>query len=416
MILVKILVHLLKIIGLHGKPVTSPMEGREPGLRTAEDAGVAVDPAPCFADLIVDWTTLVTPEHRIHILHGGTEDPFGVQNAVQHLQRTWCMPAVIVKSATQLRELSRTPDRMSKDVRPIVCVPLAVVAEAPAAYDELVVLNRSTCVVTVPVSKLHGPPYSKRGGIVAVVLPSTRLDMDNVHAVLHTYRYPRSKRLMEDIGPGVDGVDAEAEEVEKTPAGNTLQYVVPTDLDHMLWSLPHEYGIAWCIGRSVRPAVIDFSNAVVQDARRLCEMQTLTDRAWWWSRDTGIAGVLTVLPDLPIGLVVARGAPFTPALKPCLRRVSDNTLAFVTSKTRSDLYALRCRHAVATKTYDAHVVDGRDTVVPIRLSLQHAVDTLAIIDGQEVVTLTCRCTFPTSSFAVAYSAPKRTWKTYVGPL
>ena len=366
------------------------------------------------ADLIVDWTTLVTPRHRIHVLHGGTEDPFGVQNAVQHLQRTWCAPAVLVNTAQQLRELANGPDRLAKGVRPIVCVPLAVVAEAPAAYDALTSLDSSTCVVTVPVSKLQGRPYAKSSDIVAVVLPSTRLDMDNVDAVTRTYRFPRSSRRVdaaEDIGPGVDGPD-----VHITGPAASSQVMTTEDLDTMLWSLPHEYGIAWCVGRSMRPAIIDFSNAVVQDARRLSETQTLADRAWWWSRNTGIAGALTVLPDLPCGLVVAEGAPFMPARPSFLTRVSHDTLAFVTSQSRADVYAARCQHAVASRPYDGHVVDNKDAVVPVRLCLQHAVDTVAFVEGREVVTLTCRCTFPTARHAVSYRAPKRAWKPYGGPL
>lgn len=364
----------------------------------------------------------MTSSDRIHVLHGGSEDPFGIQNAVQHLQRTWCMPAVIVKTAGQLRELANTLDRLPKDVRPIVCVPLAVIAAAPAAYDVLTAMDRSTCVVTVPVSTLYGRPYSKRSGIVAVVLPSVRLDMDNVHTVLETYRFP-CMHVDEDIGPGVDGIDADTAtaaggKAHDADAGVDVGASVDLDLDleRMLWVLPHEYGIAWCVGRSSRPAVIDFGNAVVQDARRLSEVQTLSDRAWWWSRDTGIASALTVLPDVPKGLVVAEGAPFSPAREPRLRRVSHNTLAFVTSETRADVYASRCKHEVASKAFDGHVVDGRDTVVPIRLCLQHAVDTSTSIRGHDVVTLTCHCTFPTARHAITYSAPKRAWKTYAGTL
>jgi hypothetical protein len=417
----------------------------------------------------VDCTTMVMPCTRVHILHGGRADPFGVRAVVTHLQQTWCAALVVCDTPSHLKEIAGTLSQTSSATRPlrslqrlIVCVASSVVAQAPTAYDVLTAQDGVTCAITVPVSTLCGAPYSRRCGITAILLPSTRLDMDNIRTVEVVYRFPNVSHA--ELHPG-DGVDAETSKygtnngdgdgdgdgdggtaVNHTRKDSTslsvrsrmegtsstaLRHVKGTTsrpasrkdgtssdtldgMDAMLWVLPHDFAIAWLVGRSSRASVIDVTNAVAANRRQLQDVQTAADRAWWWSRGAGVAPAPLSLPAVVAGLAAVRGAPFAPAHDPCFRRHSDNTLAFVTSQTHEQLYLARSNAVVAKRSYDAHVVNAEDDVVPIRLCLNETVDAVAA-GTTYAITMTCKCTFPSPSATPSPDA-KRTWKTYAGVL
>ena len=369
------------------------------------------------ACLPVDVTTMVTPCTRVHILHGGKTDVFGIRQAVSHLQAAWCMPAVLCRNKTHVRELAETVSRVSSNTHFIVCVPFDVVADVPDAYDRLCEHDTITVIITVPVCSLGGPPYARASDILVITIPSARIDMDNLQNVKDVYRFPTpSCWTALDIGPGVDGVHAETDTSAFSDADD-FKLDLAYDLDSMVWSLPHEYGIAWRVGRSLfRPAIVDFSNPVISNARRLADAQTAVDRAWWWNRDTGIAHTLLKLPDAIAGITIAANAPFTAVCNTDIRRISDDTLAFATSMTNDELFQLRSACSAGCECYDAHVLSADDACTPVRFVLQN-------MFGHEkdgALIFTCRVTFPsTSPFVTSTDGTERrrkTWKPYVGKL
>jgi hypothetical protein len=371
--------------------------------------------------LSVDVTTMVTPCTRVHILHGGKTDVFGIRQAVSHLQSAWCMPAVLCRNRSHLQELAETVSRVPPGTHFIVCVPFDVVAHAPDAYDRLCAHDTITVLITVPVSSLGGAPYARASDILVITIPSARIDMDNLQNVKDVYRFPKPACCSAlDIGPGVDNDDdanTTADVDVDVDASADLDLDLAYDLDSMAWSLPHEYGIAWRVGRSLfRPAIVDFSNPVISNARRLADAQTAVDRAWWWSRDTGIAHTLLKLPDVIAGITIAANAPFTAVCNTDIRRISDDTLAFATSMTKDELFTLRSTCSTVCKCYDAHVLSADDACTPVRFALQNTFEH----ERNGVLTLTCRVTFPVTTpvatLTDGHERRRKTWKPYVGKL
>ena len=363
----------------------------------------------------VDCTSMVTPCARLHVLHGGNRDDAGIQAFVSHLQQSWCAAVVHCSTGAHLRSIAETIDRVPSAVRLIVCVPLGAVAAAPDAYDALTMAGRghdTTCVVTIPLSKLTGAPYSKRSDITVVVLPSARLDMDNVHTAAAVYRFPSVPLTQLDAGRCVDECSVQEVAVTTTRKDEDED---KDNLDGILWVLPHEFVVAWMVGRSARPSVLDVTNPVAVNRRKLRDAQGAADRAWWWSRDLSLkTGAWTSLPSVLAGLAGVKGFPFTPARDPCYRRISDDTLAFNVVQTREQLYALRAAQATSSRMYDVHVLDDTDAVTPVQMCLNTTVDATS---HAGVVTVTCKCSFPREAVATnGQPACRRTWKAYAGVL
>lgn len=343
-----------------------------------------------FCLTAVDWTALVQPSSRIHILHGGKDDKFGVYQAVRHLQRTWGMGLVVCKTGEQLQELATTiPTRVSSsDVKLIVCVPIECVYERPDAYDEVCAYPNVTCILTAPISALDGKPYSRRSHIVALLLPSSRVDMDVMYNVDTIYSFPNT-----------------------TDAG---------DLQSMMWVLPHGYGLAWSVGTSRMPAYVNFTNAVpASSSRSLQDTQNLVDRAWWWTRDTNLLPRLQSLPLHPVMIVTVKNAPFCPSMQPALTRVEDSKLRFVSAQSEESLLKLRASPDVSTRQWDAHVIDATDAITPIFLCLDTTVHTKTYNPDTEAydMVLTCPCTFACATSVEPVTASTTTtskWKAYAG--
>lgn len=335
----------------------------------------------------VDWTALVQKDSRIHILHGGSKDEVGVYECSRHLCKTWSAGLVIIDEHAHFVEIAKShAGRVNRTTHLVIVVSAEVVASSPRSYDELRTIENATVIVTIPISTLCGSPYSSKSRIVAVVLPSCRVDMDNVHAVEKVYRFP-----------------------------------VAHVLEDTLWVMPHSLGLAWSVGQSTEPSFVSFKDAVDANPAKTREAQFETDRAWYWNRRTSALPVLNVLPRGAIGIVPIKNAPFCPARDPALLCLDDRRLRFITSTSEERLYRLRTTKEVAERDYPCHVIGPRHGVVPVTMSLADTLEEVVRDDFDDPETehrflvVTCKMqNIAIETVSEELGSRSEEWKSYSG--
>ncbi len=321
--------------------------------------------------LPVDWTSLVTPETRIHLLHGGSADDMSVYQCMAHLQQTWNAGLVMCRTAAHLSELASSTGRIPAQTRLIVCVPLGAIAHVPESYDFLSDQPNVTVVVSVPITTLKGEPFSRRAKIVCVVLPSCRVDIDNVHVVQRVYSFPKTGSA---------------------------------SLEDAVQVLPNGLGLAWSAGgRSHEPSFVSFTDPCRGNFTKIFEAQSACDRAWYWSKDTSMIPVLTQMPAAPKIVVFEKQAPFQPARDMCLECLGPTVIRFVTSQTLAMLERSRSDATLGNMVFSGHVVGPTDEVYPFGVSLNSTLHEMVpnpVYVPEEdhpsdalILKLTCTCTF-----------------------
>lgn len=349
--------------------------------------------------LPVDWTSLVTPETRIHLLHGGSADDMSVYQCMAHLQQTWDAGLVMCRTPAHLTELAETTARIPKQTRLVVCVPLSAIAHVPERYDFLSAQPNVTVVVSVPIMTLKGEPFSHRAKIVCVVLPSCRVDIDNVHIVQRVYSFPAT-------------------------GASTLEDAVQV--------LPNGLGLAWSAGgRSSEPSFVSFVDPCRGSMAKIFDAQSACDRAWFWSKDTSMIPVLTKMPAAPKTVVFEKQAPFQPAREMYLECLGPACIRFVTSQTPAMLERSRSDGSLGAMVFSGHVVGAGDEVYPFGVSLNSTMHELVpnplfvadrdMPEDAYLLKLTCTCTFESAvrvpavpgaapAPGVSTPAPSTSWK------
>ena len=275
----------------------------------------------------VDIAALVHPGSatRLHVLHGGAQDPWGVHNCVQYLQRLWSAGVAHIHCADELVVLARTVvvTRTAPAVPLIVVVPVEVVVSACTVYDELCRRAPKVSVVTtVPVDAVDGTqaPYPSRRRIVAIALPSCRCaPLDSLRAAAKVYALPIGGRALRGALAG----------------------------------LPHTAGVGWAAGgQCSQPSYLTMrpGDAVVDQAR-VDDAQLAVDKTWWWAERNRVRG--------------------QPSLSGAQELVLAHTLDHLYVKAQ-DPGALAYRDMevgdrAPIRLQDAHVLCADDSIVPVRV-------------------------------------------------
>lgn len=307
------------------------------------DVGILEDvetPHPEIKEIVyhpVDWTAMVRKGSQVHLLHGGRRDTLSCLQAARHLHRSWGAGVVMVRTPAQATELAHTLQRVPGSMHVLVCIGADTVSRVPHVYDAIMRQSNVTLLLCVPIMSVTGKPYSRRHDVVAVMLPSCRVDMDNMHDTGVVYRFPRR-----------------------------------TVLQHSAWLLPQGMGITWRVGVSKDLTYVSFDPVVSERRDTLLDVQLAVDRAWYWNRVAVEDIVLTSLPLRLESLVMPKGAPFYPARELNLRVASSNELEFDSSLLPEEVVALRSDGAVSGTAFDVHLLDTHGNVIPVQMCLANA--------------------------------------------
>jgi hypothetical protein len=321
----------------------------------------------------VSWSAIVAPGSQLHVLHGGDADPVGVHACVHHLQHAWprAPGVVFCRKAHELRELAGTTDRVSRSL--IVCVSADAIADAPADFNILAAAESVTIVVTQSIATFPSgaelracAPYSRRSGIIAVILPSCRLSTEGLPAVMKLYQYP-------DASGGAP-------------------------LERPLRAMPHDTAIVWTVGASSvsyaafggalanpapapakqqMPYQVDVQTALAGDVARSAdaiEAQHDVERAWFWCKPD--AGTTCILPVEIARMETIDDSPFVNQRGTPIQRLDTNVVRFASTMDMDEIAALMTSHssdvaAVRTRWWDVHFLDAvTGAAVPAWLSLE----------------------------------------------
>jgi hypothetical protein len=320
-----------------------------------------------------DWMSIIHPGTRIHILHGGAADEHGVYECARHLQGVWGAGVVWAASREHMAAIVRAVEEGSALTRLIVVASTAAIASYPTGYDALVRTAHVTVIVAAALATVAGAPYSHSSHIVAVMLPSCRVDMDHVRSAAAVYCFPEDTVMLEQS----------------------------------LWSLPHGMGLAWTVGQG-RPLCVSFLEAT---AAHMPQQETV-DRLFWWAAP---ARPRDGLPAFMTELVTTKGSPFYPAHGVPPQRVGDNAIRICSSMDAGMLRQARSSPAACATACDFHIVARDGSVHPFTLALGACTDELilgeTLLSGEreETLFLTGTCQYPRRAAAVVPAAPP-TWK------
>ena len=314
-----------------------------------------------------DWMGIIRPGTRIHILHGGASDEHGVYECARHLQSVWGAGVVWAASREHMLAIVRAVESTPALTRLIVVASTAAIASYPSGYDALTRTPHVTVIVAAALATVTGAPYSLSSRIVAVMLPSCRVDMDHVRSAADVYCFPEDTVMLEQS----------------------------------LWSLPHGMGLAWTVGQG-RPLCVSFL-----DAAAPVPQQDVVDRLFWWA---AAARPLTGLPASMAELVTTKGSPFYPAHGVPPQRVSEDRIRICSSMDAGMLRQARSSPAACATACDFHILARDGSVHPFSLALGACTDevilgeTMLSGEREETLYLTGTCQFPRRATAAAATA------------
>lgn len=319
-----------------------------------------------------DWSAIVKPGTKIHILHGGTSDAQGVYECAQHLQRVWQAGVVCASNKDQVLAIVRAAEG-GANARLIVVISTETIAECPTGYDALLRMGHVTVLVAAALAQTRGRPYSPSAAIVAVILPSCRADMEYVCAAAAVYCFPGAADMLEQS----------------------------------LWSLPHGMALAWPVG-SRAPLCVSFLAAGPP-----LPQQEAVDRLFWWAAP---ARPVPGLPHTITDVVTTKGSPFYPTQGVVPQRVAADRIRLRSSMDASMLMAARSDPEVCSRRCDFHIVDTDGAVHPCHLVLNACTEEwVRGEEDEDMLFLTGTVTYRKLVAASVAPAPVA-WKQYTAAL
>ncbi len=333
---------------------------------------VCTSPIFCImhgSDSATDLMSMVHTSSKVHILHGGNSDTLTVFNVISHLQNTWSCGLVWIQTREHFLHFLSSIERIKSVNRVVVAVNVECISECPNGYDALCKNSSLTVIIVIPVHGISGSPYSKRSDIVAIMLPSCRVNLE-----------------------------------EAVSAGEGV-YISPTPVSEQLQCIPNDRALAWVVGKSSEISMVSFDSPAIGTAN-----QDTIDLAFWWSSSTMSIPHGVILPRYITKLVPRVTTRLLPQLRLPVLTIGSDTIQFTPTWTASDLYKERSSHGDELHMYHTLDVDGN--VLPISIQLKDCIE--EIIEG-DIRYLTCTVRIYVKD-VISEDIPTTVWKYVDNPV